>query len=154
MALTVSSPVTGGPQTGFTSPTYTLVTDTAPDGIGKQYAVSALGGTQAGVTVHSVASPFTVMGTKPRNLAVLGKPNLQGVITKVDRNTYKVVVRKGMLPLVGQPYQVGLVRVEMQIPAGCDAADPANVRAMLSLAFGTLWQISAGVGDTTVSGII
>lgn len=51
MTIALSSPVTGGAQTGFTSPTYTLTADTPPAGSGgKQYAATALGGTQAGVT--------------------------------------------------------------------------------------------------------
>jgi hypothetical protein len=49
MSISVTSPITGGAQTGLTSPTYTVVTDTAPPGNpGKQVAVTALGGTQAG----------------------------------------------------------------------------------------------------------
>jgi len=60
MTWSPTTPVTGGAQTGFTAPTYTLSVDTAPDINGKQHAVTALGGTQAGVTSHSVSNPFTV----------------------------------------------------------------------------------------------
>jgi hypothetical protein len=42
----------------------------------------------------------------------------------------------------------------MDVPAGSDTADPANVRAALSLAFGALWQQPAGIGDTLISGIL
>jgi hypothetical protein len=42
----------------------------------------------------------------------------------------------------------------MQVPAGSELADAANIRAMLSAAFGVLMQQSAGIGDTTVSGIL
>lgn len=59
MSFTLTSPITGAAQTGFTSPTYTLTSDLAPDNNGKQVAVTALGGTQVGVTTHSVAAPFT-----------------------------------------------------------------------------------------------
>lgn len=58
VSISWSSPITGQPQTGLTNPTYTTITDTAPPGNpGKQVAVSALGGTQAGVNVHSVCHP-------------------------------------------------------------------------------------------------
>jgi hypothetical protein len=42
----------------------------------------------------------------------------------------------------------------IDLPAGADTADAANVRAALSAHFGALSQQSAGVGDTTVSGIV
>lgn len=150
-----TSPVTGGAQTGFTTPTYTFVADVAPDVNGKQVAVSALGGTQAGVTLHSVSSPFTANFVRPKTYAVLGKPNpTTGLISSVPKNEYKLIVRKGVTPLAGQPIQPALIDVKMSIPAGADVADPANIRAMLSFAFGLLWQQTSGVGDTTVSGVM
>lgn len=155
MAYSPTTPVTGGAQTGFTTPTYTIALDMAPDSNGKQHAVSAIGGTQAGVTLHSVGSPFTANFVKPKSFAVLGKPNpMTAVLQSFPKNKWKFIVRKGMLPLVGQPIQVGDIRVEMNIPAGADTADPANVRALFSLAIGLLNQQSAGIGDTVNSGIV
>lgn len=155
MAFAPTSPVTGGAQTGFTTPGYTIVTDYAPEPNGKQYAVSALSGTQAGVTIHSVGSPFTANFIKPKTFAVLGKPNPStGVLPAFPKNKWKFIVRKGMLPLAGQPIQIGDIRVEMNIPAGADTADPSNVRALFSLAIGLLSQQSAGIGDTVNSGIV
>jgi len=71
MSFNLTSPVTGASQTGFTAPTYTLTVDTAPDVNAKQWAVTALGGTQAGVSSHSVASPFTVTMFRPKVLRLL-----------------------------------------------------------------------------------
>lgn len=154
MTWNVTTPVTGGAQTGFTSPTYTVVADVAPDVNGKQVAVSALGGTQAGVTVHSVSSPFTATFTRPKTFAVLGKPNpVTGLLPSVPKNEFKYIVRKGVLPLAGQPFATASIDMRMHIPAGSDVADPANLRAMYSLAIGILQQQSAGLGDTVVSGI-
>lgn len=155
MSVTLTSPVTGGAQTGFTSPTYTLTADLAPDNNGKQSAITALGGTQAGVTTHSVASPFTVTFVRPKVFRNLGKPNpTTGLIKDVPRNTYKCIVRKGVTPLSGQPYSNLQVTCVVDVPAGSDTADPANVRAAISLAVGALTQVSAGFGDTLVSGIL
>ena len=70
-----TSPVTGAAQTGLTTPTYTFVADVAPDANGKQVAVTALGGTQVGVTPHSVASPFTGTFVRPKSFKALGQPN-------------------------------------------------------------------------------
>lgn len=154
MSIALTTPVTGQAQTGLTSPTYTVTLDTAPNANGKQWAVTALGGTQAGVTVHSVASPFTIMFERPSVLKMLGSPSLNGFIANVPSNTYKVVVRKGVLPAANQPARPMIVRVSIDVPAGADTYDAPNVRAALSAAFGALVQQSAGLGDTTVTGII
>jgi len=155
MAVTLTSPVTGAAQTGLTAPTYTHVVDTAPDANMKQYAVTALGGTQTGVTTHGASSPFTMTFVRPKVFKPLGKPNpVTGVIKDVPRNTWKVHVRKGVLPLAGQAYQVLQMTTTVDIPAGSDIADPANIRAAFSMLIGGLTQISSGIGDSAVTGIL
>lgn len=155
MSISLTSPVTGAAQTGLTSPTYTHVSDVAPDVNGRQHAVSALGGTQTGVIVSSVAAPFTITFFRPKVFKILGTPNpVTGVISSVPRNVYKVVTRKGVLPLADQPYQTMLVTTIIEVPAGSDTADAPNVRAALSMHIGSLSQQSAGLGDTVVSGVL
>lgn len=155
MSFTLTSPITGLAQTGFTSPTYTHVTDSAPDITGKQVAVTALGGTQTGVTAHSMSSPFTLTFFRPKVFRFLGKPNpTTGLIKDVPRNTFKLITRKGVTPLAGQPFQNMQITTTIDLPAGADTADAPNVRAALSAHFGALSQQSAGVGDTTVSGVV
>lgn len=155
MTWSLTSPITGAAQTGFTAPTYTHVADQAPDVNGKQVAVTALGGTQAGVVVHSVAAPFTITQFRPKVPKVLSKPNpVTGLLPSVPMNTYKTITRKGVLPLAGQPYAVARMTTVMEVPAGSDAADPANLRAMLSAHIGALSQQSSGLGDTAVSGVL
>lgn len=155
MSWSPTSPITGAAQTGFTSPTYTHVADVAPDVNGKQVAVSALGGTQAGVTVHSVASPFTVTMIRPKAFKTLSPvvPNT-GLLPSVPKNSWKIIVRKGVTPLAGQPASVMLIKIEIDVPAGSDTADAPNIRAALSAAIGALSQQSAGLGDTLVSGVL
>jgi len=154
MSWSPTTPITGAAQTGFVTPTYTIVADVAPDVNGKQHAVSALGGTQAGVTVHSVSSPFTVTFVRPKTFKVLGKTNpVTGLLPSVPKNQYKIIVRKGVLPLAGQPYSTAVITMNCDIPAGSDVADAANLRALFSAAIGALSQQSAGIGDTVVSGI-
>lgn len=156
MSISLTSPVTGAAQTGFASPTYTIAADNSPPGDpGKQYAVTALGGTQAGVSVHAISSPFTINFTRPASPKVLGTPNpVTGVVGSVPMNTYKVIVRKGVTPLAGQPIKPMVCRATLDVPAGSDLADPANIRAGLSLFIGALWQQSPGLGDTTISGTV
>jgi hypothetical protein len=152
---TLSSPVTGSAQTGLTSPTYTLVADSAPDVNGKQWVVTALGGTQTGVSVHSVASPFSLTFWKPKFARILGNPNINtGVIANVPKNTYKWVCRKGVTPLAGQPIQTAVITLSMEVPAGADTADSEDIRAALSLLVGAVTQVSAGTGDTLINGVM
>lgn len=154
MTVTVTSPVTGSAQTGLTSPTYTHVADVAPDVNGRAYAVTALGGTQTGVEVSSPSNPFTLLITRPKQLKVLPALLANGQLPTVPKNTYTVSVRKGVDVLTGQPKQVMLLKLEASVPAGADTADPESVRAAWSLLIGTLQQVSAGIGDTTVQGTL
>lgn len=153
--ITMPSSVTGAAQTGFTTPGYTLTVDTPPNVNSKQSAVTALTGTQAGVDIHSVSKPFTIMVQRPAQFAVLGRPNpTTGLIASVPRNTYKCLTRKGVLPLVGQPVVTAFLRTEIEIPAGSDTADTANLRAMISLHVGWLNGLAASLGDTVINGVL
>jgi hypothetical protein len=155
MAVNPSSPITGAAQTGLTDPTYTIVSDTAPDTNGKQYAITDLGGTQTGVLAHSVASPFTLTFWRPKVLRVLGNPNpVTGVVANVPMNTYKLITRKGVIPLAGQPSRVAVITTTIDVPAGSDLADSEDIRAALSCHFGALSQVSAGIGDTVMTGVM
>lgn len=154
MTWLLTTPITGAAQTGFTAPTYTLTSDVAPDVNGKQHAVTALGGTQAGVTTHSVQSPFTVTFVRPKTFKFLGKTNpVTGLLPGVPKNQWKCIVRKGVTPLAGQPASLLLAEVTLSIPAGADTADAANIRAAISALIGALSQQSAGIGDSLASGI-
>lgn len=155
MTVNVTSPVTGGAQTGFTSPTYTHVADVALDTNGRQYAVTALGGTQANVRTHSPSDPFTLLVVRPKVFKALGKPHpVTGQLTSVPKNVYLIKIAKGAIPLAAQPSSVMNVRCLIEIPAGADTADAPNVRAAISLLVGALNQVSAGLGDTLVTGVL
>lgn len=155
MTINFTSPVTGAAQTGLTAPTYTLVADLAPDANGRQQAVTVLGGTQTGVRLHSSTDPFTLTSFRPKVFQSLGKPNpTTGVIKYVPMNRFRVLTRKGVLPLAGQAPVPAMADTIMSVPAGSDSADSPNLRAMLSLHFGAVGQQSAGIGDTIVTGIM
>lgn len=155
MTWSPSSPVTGGAQTGLTSPTYTLTLDRAPDINGVQHAVTALGGTQTGVRTHTVSDPFTVMFMRPKNPKVLPSPNpVTGKYSAIPRNTYGMIVRKGVNYAANNAPDVAIARLYIDVPAGSDSYDAANVRALMSLIAGILSQQSSGAGDTLVTGIL
>jgi hypothetical protein len=72
----------------------------------------------------------------------------------IPRNTYQMIVRKGVNYAANQANDVAIARLTLDIPAGTDSYDPANIRAMLSLIVGILSQQSSGAGDTLVTGIL
>jgi hypothetical protein len=154
MTVNVTSPVTGAAQTGFTAPTYTHVLDNAPDNNGRQWAVTALGGTQAGVTVSSVSSPFTMLFVKPKVLKGLSVIDpVTGVLRSIPRNEYFFKTVKGAIPLTGQAPVACSAKTIYSIAAGTDTVSPSEIRAMVSLHIGAQTQQSAGIGDTLVSGV-
>lgn len=152
---TLTSPITGTAQTGLTAPTYTHVSDVAPLVTGRQVAVTALGGTQTGVSIHSGDSPFTITLFRPQSFKPLGKANpVTGVIKDVPENVYTILVRKGVVPLAGQSPRVASMEIKFRIPAGSALASPAELRAMVSAGFGAVSQASSAWGDTLISGIL
>jgi len=154
MAIAVTSPITGSAQTGFTSPSFTVVADVAPTQNGKQVVVTAASGA-SGITAGSVSSPFTVNFTRPVTLRVLGAVNpVTGQLRVVPRNVYKQITRKGVLPLAGQASEVMNITTEFSVPAGSDTADAVNVRAGVSCHIGYSNQQSSNIGDTLVTGIL
>lgn len=154
MAINLST-ITGATVPGFTSPTYTVVTDTAPSNNSKQYAVSAVGGTQAGVDAHTVSKPFTVTFFRPAQLRSLPVANpVTGVIKSVPLNTYKVITRKGAVPASAQAPVVARITTTIDVQSGTETFDSANIKALLSAHIGALSQQSQGITDTVVTGIL
>ncbi len=154
MTVSLTTPVTGSAQTGLTSPTYTITADTAPSALGRQWAVTALGGTQTNVRTHSASDPFTVTIERPAAFRAVPSVVAGSSLPQVPRNKYVLRVRKGVVPVVGQAAQSALFELIMNIPAGSDTSDSVNLRAALSLLFGAATQASAGIGDTIVTGIL
>jgi hypothetical protein len=155
MAFDPSNPIVGTAQIGFTSPTYPWVMDTAPDSNGEQRAIATPGGTQAGVTAHSISSPFTITAFRPKRYKRLGQVNpVTGQIGSVPRNVSKVITRKGVTVLSGQPPQVMLIETIFHVPAGAELTDAPNVLAACSAHFGVLNNTSSGLGTLLQDGVL
>jgi len=154
VAFSPSSPITGAAVTGLTSPTYTILTDTAPNVNGKQYAVSALGGTQTNVEISTVSKPFTFTFFRPAVLKTLPQANpVTGVIKNVPMNVYKLITRKGVQPASNQSAMVARITTTIEIPAGADTYEPEDIRALISAHMGLGWNQASGISDTVISGI-
>jgi len=131
--------ITGATVTGLTLPTYTATSMPAPDVNGKQYSISALGGTQTGVLVHSISNPFTITQWLPKILKTLTQlTSTTGLLKKVPINTHKVVVRKGLIPAAGYNATPADITIAVNIPAGAETFDAQNMAALFSCAAGVL----------------
>jgi hypothetical protein len=132
-----------------------VVDDKAPDVNGEQVAVTSISGTQTGVRAHSISDPFTITLNRPKNPKVLPQPNpVTGKYPNVPMNDYTLLIRKGVLFAANQAPVVALLRCTISVPAGSDAYDAANIRALTSAFVGVLSQQSAGLGDSLVTGIL
>jgi hypothetical protein len=153
MAFAPSSPLTGSAVTGLTSPTYTLSADTPPTN-GKQYYVSALGGTQTGVVVHSSSRPFTLAAFRPPSVQQLPAVNSQGALPRVPTNAYRWVTRKSVIPLAGQPGRNLVITTLAEVPAGADVADPVEIAAAISAHTAMLASGAVGMYDTILTSAV
>lgn len=156
MSFTPDTSITGGAYTGGTSPTFTLAGDTPPERNALQWVVTALGGTQTGVTANSASSPFTVSFWKPANIRPLPAANpLSGLRGSVPMNVYKMVVRKGGLAAVNTP-AIALFRGTWEIPAGMDSYAPQEILAMQSFIEGLFTEEggASGIGQVLITNVV
>lgn len=155
MSWSPDSSITGGTQTGLTSPTYTLVADVAPNANQKQHAVSALGGTQTNVRANSATDPFTVTFSKPASVKQLPAPNpVTGRYSNIPVNTYGIFIRKGVRVDSSNTQALAQVRLNIDVPAGSDVTDAINIRAMVSFLVGLLNEESDDLSDTLLTNVL
>lgn len=154
MTIAFTSPITGGAQTGFTSPTYTVVPDgSAPNPRTVQVAVTALGGTQSGVRTSTGSDPFTCSYTPPPQLKTLPAVNpVTGKYPPIPYNVHQFMFRKGVNFAANNSPIPAWADLRIGIPAGGEY-DAANVRALASILEGAVAAFVAGLGDTLVTGI-
>ena len=142
MTWSPDSSTTGGAQSGFSSPAFTLIDDTAPAVNAKQKAVSAVTGTGS-ATAHTMSKPFTETFYKPVVPKALPAPNpVSGLYGAIPNNQYKLIIRKGGYAASGVPC-TAIVRVTFDIPAGMETYNSDEVRALVSFLVGLLNEESA-----------
>jgi hypothetical protein len=149
--------VTGGVVVGSTAPVYTIAQDIYPGGVnGKQWVITGLtSGSFASLRFHSVSDPFSIAFTRPVAAKALQSPNpVTGRYGTIPKNGYSIVVRKGVNYAANQAPEIALGRAYFDIPAGADAYDSPNVRALPSLLAGALSQQVSGWADTLVNSVL
>lgn len=154
MAISLSA-ITGAAITGLTSPTYTPTVDVPPNPYSKQWAITAIGGTQTGVDTGSSGSrPWTFTAYRPANVRTLNAVDSNNVLRQVPMNEYGILLRKGLTPLAGQASKTALFRATFSVPAGADIADQPNIKAAMSSFVGVLTQQAQGITDTLTTAVL
>jgi hypothetical protein len=141
--------------TGLTSPTYGTVADLAPEQNGVQHAVTSLGGTQTNVRTHSISDPFTATFYKPKNPKALPSPNpVTGRYGSIPKNTFGLIIRKGVNFAANQAPESLTMRLTVDVPAGSDSYDAANIRAAVAFLVGLLNEEANDLADSLITGIV
>jgi len=151
MTWSPDSSITGGAQTGFTSPTFTTADTVAPALNAKSKVVTAVSGVGS-AGANSISSPVSAtlfLPAAPKALPVANP--ITGLRGSIPNNQTKLVVRYGGEAASGVP-ATAIFRGTWDIPAGMDSFDPDTVRALTSLVIGLLSEESADLGDTLVQG--
>lgn len=150
--MNLNSPVTGFAQTGLTSPTFTLVPDTAPMSNGKQFAISALGGTQTGVAANSVGAPFSITYVRPAafKMADAGILAASGMIANVPKNVHKLITRKAVGVNSEGGKGVLLIETTFSVPVNSPDTDLVSIKSAISAHVGAIQQD----GDQWFEGIL
>jgi hypothetical protein len=84
----------------------------------------------------------------------LNAVDVNNVLRNVAYNVYKVIGRKGLTVLAGQPVKTSVISTEIPVPAGADVADVPNIKAMLSCYIGAMNQQAQGLSDLCVTGVL
>lgn len=154
--MDITSPVTGSAQPDLTSPTYTLSTDTPPNLNSRQWYVSALGGTQTDVSVHSASAPFTVTLIRPSALKTASASVLAalGLVSNVPKNKYSILIRKAADINVGGGMGLATARLDLEIPVESPDSNQNQLEAMFSIFGGVFDQVAADLISMAKSGSI
>jgi hypothetical protein len=142
---------TGAAQTGFTTPSYTLVMDTATEPNSRQWVVTACGGTQTGARAHTAGDPFTILIRRGPYRSLPAKNPQNGSYGNVPLNRVEILQRKGVYIDSANTVRNMNLRLIAEVPAGAELVDPENIRAAVSQFLGLLAEEASDYGDTLIT---
>lgn len=120
--------------------TYTFAEDMANDNRTRVYVVSAIGGTQTGVNLHTVDAPKQVMFKRPAQFLQPSAFNtVSGRYGRVPKNVTRVIGRGSCNVAAGQ-VEIIQMSTDIGIPAGGVTFDRANVEASVAMYIAALWD--------------
>ena len=153
MTITVSTPITGVPQTGMAAPSFAVVQDSAVNVNSRRFVVTGV--TDAGGTnPHTIGQPFYVEFTRP---AIFKTAPIQDftsgrLLSTPARDEYHIKAVKGVVcGGAGQVFPL-LIDATIKVPAGATVSDQAGIRAVFSLFGGFLNEDGDGLGDVLING--
>lgn len=112
--------------------TFTFVADSANDNRTKVFALSAIGGTATGATIHSVSAPKQFMVKRPSQYAMPGGYNqVSGMYSRVPKNITRVI-GKGSCKIGANQTEVISMSLDIGIPAGA-SYDAVNLEASVAM---------------------
>lgn len=125
------------------APVFTLGADTIPAGNAKRWQVTAITNALAGVTTSTVQVPFTLQVSRPNKVKTLSVPLTSGGrIAQVPKNQYRVRINKGCkVNAVSGQTDIASAQIILDIPAGAETADAANIGALLQALTGAISAI-------------
>lgn len=129
MAITLAGPTTAITTSQLTAATYSFTADMANDLRSKAYVMTTAGGTQTGVTTHSVDAPKKVIFKKPAVFQQASQYNTTtGRYGKVPKNTTRII-GLGSAKVAANQWETIPITIDIGIPAGSVTYDRANVEA-------------------------
>jgi hypothetical protein len=159
MSVNLTSPVTGTVLNGFTAPTYTLTVANPADNFTRNWIVSAVGGTQGSVAVHTLSNPFAVMIKRPKTLkqAPPVDPSTGLYKGSVPKNLWTVSILKGVQMSTPDGKIVTIpIKIEIPLPAGVEASSTTldQLAGALSCTGGVILQVLPQMIQAAKDGVI
>lgn len=140
MPISLTGPTAAITSDTLTGATYTFTADMASDNRSKVFVVTTLGGTQTGVSAHTVDAPKMFIVKKP---AVYQQPSSYNTVTgrygKVPKNVTRVLFR-GSAKVAANQWELMPISLDIGVPAGATSYDRANVDASFSAFVAGLWD--------------
>lgn len=131
MTINLAGPTTAVTAGSLTLATYTFSPDLNMDGRSRPYVVSAIGGTQSGVSVNTIDKPKIMNFRRPAQFrSPSGFVASANRFNTVPRNTFKVNGKYGVNVTANQ-VELMTINLDINIPSGAGAQDRANVDAAL-----------------------
>lgn len=139
--------------TGLTTPTYGLISGPPSEPNSRSYVVSSLGGTQTNVRYNSAGDPFTLVIKRGPYKRLPPKNPSNGTYANVPYNRTEIFVKKGVYIDSDDVIRDADMRFSTGLPAGSEANDAINIRAMVAFFIGVLTEEANDFCETLETGV-
>jgi len=140
MSISLAGPTTATTTAALTAATYSFVSDMANDNRSKVFVMSAKGGTQTGVNIHTVDSPKYVVFKRPAQFQqASGYNTVSGKYSRVPKNVTRVV-GKGSCNVTASQIESIPMELSIGVPAGGPTFDRVNVEASILMFLSGIWD--------------